>query len=90
MKPDSYFSWNATSGSDRPPTLRTPLLRYAALILVACASSGCTERDVVMENPHSGKTEICRQSLQGLDPWSQTMACVAAHEAQGWVRATQE
>jgi hypothetical protein len=35
-------------------------------------------------------TEICQESLRGFDPWSQKMACVASHEAQGWIRVDRE
>lgn len=90
MKPTSCYPLSAAGARDRKRMRQTPMLRLAPLIFVACASSACTEQDVVMENPHTGKTEVCGQSLQGLDPWSQTMACVTAHEVQGWVRATRE
>jgi hypothetical protein len=62
-----------------------PLLACAALL----AAVGCAD-DVTMRNPRTGATEVCRQSLQGLDPWSQTMTCVANHEAQGWKRVAPE
>jgi len=65
------------------PTLR----RFCAIALLAGLLGGCTE-DVAMRDPQTGRTEICAQSLQGLDPWSQTMNCVANHEAEGWVRAS--
>jgi hypothetical protein len=60
------------------------LLCAAATVLAGCAS------DVVMQNPRTGATDVCRESLHGLNPWSQTMACVAGHEAQGWVRVVRE
>ena len=65
------------------------LARYALLGSVACIASGCAN-DVVVQNPRNGATEICRQSLHGLDPWSQTMSCVAGYVAQGWTRSDQE
>jgi hypothetical protein len=64
-------------------------LRYSALITVAAFSAGCSN-DVVMQNPRTGMTEICQESQRGLDPWSQKMACVASHEAQGWIRVDRE
>lgn len=66
----------------------TPVLRYIALIVVLGVSNGCAA-DVVMTNPRTGMTQICQESLGGLNPWSQTMACVANYEAQGWTRANQ-
>jgi hypothetical protein len=65
------------------------MLRYVALIVVAGVSTGCADH-VVMQNPRTGMTEICEESLRGLNPWSQTMACVANYEAQGWTRGNQE
>jgi hypothetical protein len=41
---------------------------------------------VTLNNPRSGATEVCRESLRGLNPWSQTMSCVADQVAQGWTR----
>jgi hypothetical protein len=67
-------------------TSRRRLARYGALIFLAGLLAGCVE-DVTMRDPQTGRTEICPQSLRGLDPWSQTMSCVANHEAEGWVRA---
>ena len=66
-----------------------PILRYRIFIIAAGILSGCAH-DVTMEDPHTGKTEICTESLQGLNPWSQATACVASHVAQGWIRAGQE
>jgi hypothetical protein len=62
---------------------------HCAVLIVVAAVSGCAD-DVVMQNPQTGMTEICHESLRGLDPWSQTMACVAGHEAQGWIRVGRE
>jgi hypothetical protein len=67
----------------------TPLLRYAALI-VACGVSTSCGRDVALEDPHTGKIEVCRESWGGLNPWSQTMSCVEDHVAQGWTISGQE
>jgi hypothetical protein len=64
-------------------------LRYLALILliaIPSVLSGCAA-DVVMVNPRSGQTAMCRASLRGLNPWSQQEACVGEHIADGWVRA---
>jgi hypothetical protein len=66
-----------------------PIFRCAVLIVVAAASTGCAD-DVVLKNPRTGAIEICQNSLRGLDPWSQTMACVANYEAQGWIRTSQQ
>jgi len=63
--------------------------RYAALIAAACFLSGCAA-DVVMVNPRTGETAICRESLRGLNPWSQKEACVGHYIAGGWTRAGQE
>jgi len=66
-------------------------LRYLALILVivvAWVLSGCAA-DVVMLNPRTGETAMCRASLQGLNPWSQQEACIGDHIAGGWVRTGQ-
>jgi len=62
---------------------------YLALILliaIPSVLSGCAA-DVVMVNPRSGQTAMCRASLRGLNPWSQQEACVGEHIADGWVRA---
>jgi hypothetical protein len=80
------FSEGAAPCSDRNLVRWTPLLRYLALIVVVGVSTGCAD-DVVMTNPRTGMTQICQESLGGLNPWSQTMACVANYEAQGWRRA---
>jgi hypothetical protein len=76
MKPNAGMRW-------------TPVLRCGILIVVATISTGCAN-DVVMQNPRTGMTEVCPESLRGLDPWSQKMACVANHEAEGWVRVDRE
>ncbi|MGO8918358.1 MAG: hypothetical protein ACLQJR_20865 [Stellaceae bacterium] len=89
MKRNSYLSGNVAASSDRDPVRRAPILRYVVLIVAAGVSAGCAD-DVVMKNPHTGMTETCQESLHGLNPWSQTMACVASHEAQGWTRVDQE
>ena len=60
-------------------------LGRAALVALLALLAGC-ESDVVMQDPHSGRTATCEQSLYGLAPWSQTYACVGAHATQGWVR----
>ena len=65
------------------------MLRYLALMFVVSVSTGCAD-DVVMANPSTGMTQICQENLGGLNPWSQTMACVGNYEAQGWTRANQQ
>ena len=89
MKPNSYFSEGAAPRSERNLVRWTPMQRYVALIVVAGVSTGCAD-DLVMQNPRTGMTQICEESLRGLNPWSQTMACVGNYEAQGWTRANQE
>jgi len=56
------------------------------LLAAGCLLAGCAS-DVVMLNPRTSETVICRPSLRGLDPWSQQEACIADHIAGGWVRA---
>jgi hypothetical protein len=70
------------SASDRASVRWALVLRYVALFVVAGVSAGCGE--IVMENPKTGMIAHC--PVTGIDPWSQTMACVADHEAQGWIR----
>ncbi|MGO8915821.1 MAG: hypothetical protein ACLQJR_07935 [Stellaceae bacterium] len=89
MRSNSYFSGNAAARSDRELVPSMPILRYVVLIVAAVVSAGCAA-DVVMKNPRTGMSETCQESLHGLDPWSQTMACVASHEAEGWTRVGQE
>jgi hypothetical protein len=67
----------------------TPVLRYAALI-AACGVLTSCGHDVALEDPHSGKIEVCREGRSGLNPWSQTMSCVGDHVAQGWRISGQE
>jgi len=55
-----------------------------SLLLAGCAA------DVVMLDPRTGQTVVCRESLHGLDPWSQKEACVGDHTARGWTRAVRE
>jgi hypothetical protein len=57
--------------------------RYAALVVFACSITGCTN-DVMMQNPRTGETATCAQSLAGWNPWSQTYACASAKAEQGW------
>jgi hypothetical protein len=62
---------------------------YVALIAAAGLLSGCAA-DVVMENPRTGDTVTCQESVNGLNPWSQKEACVGAYTAQGWKRKVAE
>lgn len=64
-------------------------MKYAVLGLMALLVSGCAS-DVNMVNPRTGETHLCAEPLRGFDPWSQTDACVADHEAQGWIVAGSE
>jgi hypothetical protein len=89
MTTKSRVAGGSAAGSDRAPVRRLPLLRYLVLVLGAGVPTGCAG-DVVMQNPRTGQTETCQESLHGFDPWSQAMACVEAHEAQGWTRVDRE
>lgn len=89
MKPTSYFSGDGDPRSHWQPIRWTAIVRYAVLVAVGCLATGCAQ-DVMVLNPRTGTTEVCRQSLAGLDPWSQTEGCVADHIAQGWTRSDQE
>ncbi len=60
-------------------------MRYLMLIATAALLASCA-RDVVMLNPRTGETATCRESLQGLNPWSQKEACVGDYMTQGWTR----
>jgi len=64
-------------------------LRYLVLLAVAGIPVGCTD-DVAMRNPRTGTTALCQESFGGLNPWSQTRACVASYEAQGWIGVGQQ
>jgi hypothetical protein len=64
-------------------------VRFLTLILAACSLTGCAA-DVVMVNPRTGEAAICRESLRGLNPWSQQEACIGDYSTQGWTRAGQE
>lgn len=61
------------------------MMRRLALILALLALGGCFDRTAVLRDPVSGEARTCRSSLQGLNPWTQSDACVAAAVAQGWV-----
>jgi len=67
---------------------RSPV-RCVALLIVGSFLAGCAA-DVVMVNPRTGETAVCRESLRGLNPWSQKESCVGDHIAQGWTRATRD
>jgi len=60
-------------------------VRYLALLVVSGFVTGCAG-DVMMVNPRTRETAICRESLRGLNPWSQQEACVGDHIARGWTR----
>jgi hypothetical protein len=64
-------------------------VRYLTLIVATCILTGCAG-DVVMQNPRTGETATCRESLMGLNPWSQQEACIAGHIAQGWTRTSRD
>ena len=64
-------------------------MRSPALIIAACLLTGCAA-DVVMVNPRTSEAAMCRESLQGLNPWSQKEACIGDYVARGWRRGSQE
>jgi hypothetical protein len=64
-------------------------LRDVALLLATALLAGCAA-DVVMVNPRTGETALCRERLRGLDPWSQTEACVGDYLTRGWVPARRD
>jgi len=64
-------------------------LRYLALVTAAYVLAGCAS-DVVMLNPRTGETGICRESLRGLNPWSQKEACIGKYIAEGWIRGSRD
>ena len=66
---------------------RNTFVRFITLIALSVALNGCIDRDVAMVNPRTGEKLTCTAMPGGLDPWSQTTACVTDHEAQGWIRA---
>jgi hypothetical protein len=65
--------------------MRRSPVRYLALITAACLLAGCAA-DVAMVNPRTGEKATCRESLWGLNPWSQKEACVGKYIAEGWIR----
>jgi hypothetical protein len=69
--------------------MRRSALRYLIFITAAYVLAGCAA-DVVMLNPRTGDTAICRESLRGLNPWSQKKACVGHYTAGGWDRADRD
>jgi len=89
MRPNPLFSDAAAARFHRNLVRRTLIPRCLAAIAAGGLLAGCAD-DVVLNNPRTGATQICRQSLGGLNPWSQTMACVGNYEAQGWTRTTQQ
>jgi hypothetical protein len=67
--------------------MRRSRLRYLTVIVAACLLAGCAA-DVVLSNPRTGETVTCRESLRGLNPWSQKEACVGKYTAEGWIRGS--
>jgi hypothetical protein len=66
--------------------MRRLLVGYLTLLTTACLLSGCAA-DVAMINPRTGEKATCRESLKGLNPWSQKEACVGKYIAEGWIKA---
>ena len=69
--------------------MRRPGVGSLTLIAAAALLTGCAA-DVVMVNPRTGEAAICRESLRGLNPWSQKEACIGDYIARGWTRASQD
>ena len=82
MNPLTKVSGQAASGCG--------LCHCAMVITAAVLLAGCTAGDVAMQDPRNGATATCSGTLRELNPWSQTMACVANYEAEGWIRANPE
>ena len=61
-------------------------VRSLTLVTAACLLTGCAA-DVVMLNPRTNEKATCRESLRGLNPWSQKEACIGHYIAEGWIRA---
>jgi len=61
-------------------------VRSLTLVAAACLVTGCAA-DVAMINPRTGEQATCRESLGGLNPWSQKEACIGHYIAEGWIRA---
>ncbi len=69
----------------KPARARSLLL----VVVVGVLAAGCAA-DVTMVNPRTAERVVCRESLRGLDPWSQKAACVGDYTARGWTRAIRE
>jgi len=65
--------------------MRRSFARALTLLAAAGLLTGCAA-DVVMVNARTGETAICRESLRGINPWSQKEACIGHNIAAGWVR----
>jgi hypothetical protein len=83
------FLWRPRSQFGSEYFTEVPMLRYGILILAAIVSTACADHRV-LENPHTVMTVVCSGSQSVFNPWSQTMACVASREAQGWIRSGQK
>jgi hypothetical protein len=64
--------------------------RVIALVVGALLLGGCAVADVVMVDPRTGATAVCRDESHGLNPWSQREACVGDYIARGWTRTPGE
>ena len=64
-------------------------MRSLALIFATGVLTGCAA-DVVMVNPRTREAAVCRESLRGLNPWSQKEACVGDYLTRGWIRSRQD
>lgn len=61
------------------------------LLLTGCVLSlAACESDVTLQNPQTGETATCHESLAGFDPWSQKDTCVVGYITQGWTTTNRQ
>jgi hypothetical protein len=89
MNPNLAFSGDLAANSDRESLPWMPMPGYVILSLAAVILTGCADH-MALENPHTGMTVLCSGTQSVFNPWSQTTACTASHEAQGWIRSGQK
>jgi len=65
--------------------MRRLRVRDLTVIAAACLLTGCAA-DVLMVNPRTGEKAICKESVGGLNPWSQKEACIGQYIAEGWIK----
>jgi hypothetical protein len=65
-------------------------MKYFTLCLALTLLAGCGEpfgEPVIVQNPQTGETVLCKTEASEWNPWSQGDACVAGHLAEGWMIA---